>query len=135
MSKKIRKFLEFEDRVFRAKVKSALVKAKKLATVNSNLSAEKEGDSSANLNADNPNVKIGKLIEQKFPNSLSDSLNEEFIGLKREKWVLIAEYIKSNSDIYIDSLQCITGVDLGENVFVKIPITNNNPVLPKSIFG
>ena len=135
-----------EDRVFRAKVKSALVKAKKLATVKNNSSAEKKDDPLANLNADNPNVRIGKLIEQKFPNSLSDSLNEEFIGLKREKWVLIAEYIKLNSDIYIDSLQCITGVDLGENVLqarynfhsmrhgtlieIRISVTRESPNIP-----
>ena len=135
-----------EDRVFRAKVKSALVKAKKLATVKNNSSAEKKDDLLANLNADNPNVRIGELIEQKFPNSLSDSLNEEFIGLKREKWVLIAEYIKSNSDIYIDSLQCITGVDLGENVLqsrynfhsmrhgtlieIRISVTRESPNIP-----
>ena len=88
-----------EDRVFRAKVKSALVKAKKFAG-STNSSAKVENSSADSLNANDPNVKIGKLIQQKFPDSLSDSLNEEFIGVKREKWIEVAEYIKSNSDIY-----------------------------------
>jgi len=134
-----------EDRVFRAKVKSALVKAKKLAG-STNSSAEAENSSADSLNANNPNVKIGKLIQQKFPDSLSDSLNEEFIGIKREKWIAVAEYIKSNSDIYIDSLQCITGIDLGDNILqsrynfhsmrygtlieIRISVTRDSPNIP-----
>ena len=134
-----------EDRVFRAKVKSALMKAKKLAG-STNSSAEAEKSSADSLNANNPNVKIGKLIQQKFPDSLSDSLNEEFIGIKREKWIAVAEYIKSNSDIYIDSLQCITGIDLGDNILqsrynfhsmrhgtlieIRISVTRDSPNIP-----
>ena len=134
-----------EDRVFRAKVKSALVKAKKLAG-STNSSAKAENSSADSLNANNPNVKIGKLIQQKFPDSLSDNLNEEFIGVKREKWIAVAEYIKSNSDIYIDSLQCITGIDLGDNILqsrynfhsmrhgtlieIRISVTRDSPNIP-----
>ena len=134
-----------EDRVFRAKVKSALVKAKKLAG-STNSSTKSEISSADSLNANNPNVKIGKLIQEKFPDSLSDDLNEEFIGLKREKWIEIAEYIKSNSDIYIDSLQCITGIDLGDNILqsrynfhsmrhgtlieIRISVTRDSPNIP-----
>ena len=134
-----------EDRVFRAKVKSALVKAKKLAG-STNSSTEPEISSADSLNANNPNVKIGKLIQQKFPDSLSDDLNEQFIGLKREKWIEIAEYIKSNSNIYIDSLQCITGIDLGDNILqsrynfhsmrhgtlieIRISVTRDSPNIP-----
>ena len=134
-----------EDRVFRAKVKSALVKAKKLAG-STNSSTEPEISSADSLNANNPNVKIGKLIQQKFPDSLSDDLNEQFIGLKREKWIEIAEYIKSNSNIYIDSLQCITGIDLGDNILqsrynfhsmrhgtlieIRISVTIDSPNIP-----
>jgi len=58
-----------EDRVFRAKVKSALVKAKKLAG-STNSSTEPEISTADSLNANNPNVKIGKLIQQKFPDWL-----------------------------------------------------------------
>ena len=134
-----------EDRVFRAKVKSALVKAKKLAG-STNSSTKSEISSADSPNANNPNVKIGKLIQEKFPDSLSDDLNEEFIGLKREKWIEIAEYIKSNSDIYIDSLQCITGIDLGDNILqsrynlhsmrygtlieIRISVTRDSPNIP-----
>ena len=134
-----------EDRVFRAKVKSALVKAKKLAG-STNSSTKSEISSADSLNANNPNVKIGKLIQEKFPDSLSDDINEEFIGLKREKWIEIAEFIKSDSDIYIDSLQCITGIDLGDNILqsrynfhsmrhgtlieIRISVTRDSPNIP-----
>ena len=86
------------------------------------------------------------MIQQKFPDSLSDDINEEFIGIKREKWIQIAEYIKSDSDIYIDSLQCITGVDLGDNILqsrynfhsmrhgtlieIRISVTRDSPSIP-----
>ena len=135
-----------EDRVFRAKVKSALMKAKKLAAVSTNSSNRAESSSEDSLNTNNPNVKIGKLIEQKFPDSLSDNLNEKFIGLKPENWRMIAEWIKSNPDIYIDSLQCITGVDLGDNILqsrynfhsmrhgtlieIRISVTRDSPNIP-----
>ena len=48
-----------EDRVFRAKVKSALMKAKKLAAVSTNSSNRAESSSEDSLNTNNPNVKIG----------------------------------------------------------------------------
>ena len=103
-----------EDRVMRAKVKSALMKAKKLADSNSNASLnEKE---QINTNPNNPNVKFGKMIEEKFPNSLSNGINEDFIGLRADNWLEIAQWLKSDSEILFDSLQCITGVDLGENM-------------------
>ena len=146
-----------EDRLLRGKVKAAIVKAKRLGASSpktvKNTSESIPDDSIAtgnsstdSLNANNPNVKIGKLIQQKFPDSLSDSLNEEFIGIKREKWIAVAEYIKSSSNIYIDSLQCITGIDLGDNILqsrynfhsmrhgtlieIRISVTRDSPNIP-----
>ena len=103
-----------EDRVLRAKVKSALMKAKKLVGSNSNNSVNDKEQININLN--NSNVKFGKMIEEKFPNSLSDELNENFIGLRPDNWLEIAQWLKSDSEILFDSLQCITGTDLGENL-------------------
>ncbi len=133
-----------EDRVMRAKVKSALMKAKKLADSNSNASVnEKE---QININPNNPNVKFGKMIEKKFPNSLSNGLNEDFIGLRSDNWLEIARWLKSDSEILFDSLQCITGVDLGENMLdsrynlhsmkygnlieIRISVSRDNPNIP-----
>ena len=103
-----------EDRVLRAKVKSALMKAKKLVGSNSNNSVNDKEQ--ININPNNSNVKFGKMIEEKFPNSLSDELNENFIGLRPDNWLEIAQWLKSDSEILFDSLQCITGTDLGENL-------------------
>jgi NADH-quinone oxidoreductase subunit C len=135
-----------EDRVLRAKVKSALIKAKKLAALNLKASSKSESAPSSNLDLSNSNVRIGKLIEEKFPDSLSEGLNELFIGLKPKNWLIIAEWIKSDADIYLDSLQCITGVDLGESVLesrynfhsmrngttieIRIAVTRESPNIP-----
>ncbi len=135
-----------EDRVLRAKVKSALIKAKKIVAANSQTLLKSEDSPTSNLDLSNSNVLIGKLIEEKFPGSLSDSLNEIFIGLKPKSWLKIAEWIKSDSDIYLDSLQCITGVDLGENILesrynfhsmrngtaieIRIAVTRESPNIP-----
>ena len=135
-----------EDRVLRAKVKSALIRAKKLVAASSQTPLKSEDSPTSNLDLSNSNVLIGKLIEKKFPGSLSDSLNKIFIGLKPKSWLKIAEWIKSDSDIYLDSLQCITGVDLGENVLesrynfhsmrngttieIRIAVTRDSPNIP-----
>ena len=103
-----------EDRVLRAKVKSALMKAKKLA--GSNLNSPGNEKEQINTNPNNPNVKFGKMIEEKFPNSLSNELNEDFIALRPENWLEIAQWLKSDPEILFNSLQCITGTDLGENM-------------------
>ena len=109
-----------EDRVLRAKAKSALIKAKKLAAVSSNDSLSNQNkdkkENSINLDFNNLNVKFGQMIDAKFPKSLSNNLNEDFIGLKPDNWLQIAKWLKSDPEILFDSLQCITGMDLGENL-------------------
>ena len=135
-----------EDRVMRAKVKSAIIKAKKLASSNSKTQGTSDDKSSVNVNLNNPNVKIAKLIEAKFSGSLSEELNEDYIGLKPDNWYEIAKWLKLDPDIMYDSLQCITGVDLGDNMLdsrynlhsmkygglieIRITVSRDNPNIP-----
>ena len=102
-----------EDRVLRAKVKSALIKAKK--QVGKNSKSTDGGDLKPDLDEDNPNVNFGHKIQKKFPDAIQCDINEEYIGIKPEHWFDVAQWLKSEPDASFDSLQCVTGMDIGDN--------------------
>jgi len=109
-----------EDRVLRGKVKSALAKAKRAAKTattavptEEKLVAETIEDAPV---SDNPNQKFGKMIEDTFQGSLDAELNDSYIQLKPDDWFEIAKWLKSESSLHFDSLQCHTGMDVGENM-------------------
>lgn len=109
-----------EDRVLRGKVKSALAKAKRAAKaetssalVEEKPSEEKEAEA---LLSENLNKKFGKMIEDKFQGSLDAELNDTYIQLKPDNWFEIAKWLKSEPSLHFDSLQCHTGMDVGENM-------------------
>ncbi|MBT3945073.1 MAG: NADH-quinone oxidoreductase subunit C [Candidatus Marinimicrobia bacterium] len=108
-----------EDRVLRSKVKSGLAKAKRAAK-NAAVAAAKESspeESSAEIMpSDHPNQKFAFMIEEKFPDSLADTLNDTHIQIKPDQWFEIASWLKSEPSLYFDSLQCHTGIDLGGNM-------------------
>ncbi len=109
-----------EDRVLRGKVKSALAKAKRAAKTattavptEEKLVAETIEDAPV---SDNPNQKFGKMIEDTFQGSLDAELNDTHIQLKPDNWFEIAKWLKSEPSLHFDSLQCHTGMDVGENM-------------------
>ena len=108
-----------EDRVLRSKAKAALAKAKRAAKIAAASAPVEESPVEGKLidtpPSDNPNQKFGKMIEDKFPGSLDSELNDTHIQLKPENWFEIAKWIKSEPVLYFDSLQCHTGMDIGEN--------------------
>lgn len=107
-----------EDRVLRGKVKAALAKAKRAAKATAAAEAKEVVYSEASSDApvsDHPNQKFGKLIETKFPGSLAADLNDTHIQLKRDHWFDIATWLKEESSLHFDSLQCHTGMDIGDN--------------------
>jgi len=61
------------------------------------------------------NQKVSAIIEDNFPGSviLPEEPHNYYIQLQPEKWVEIAEFLKSDPELKFDSCQCITGVDLG----------------------
>ena len=109
-----------EDRVLRGKVKSALAKAKRAAKAEASSALVEEKPSEEKdaevPPSDNPNQKFGKMIEDTFQGSLDAELNDTHIQLKPDNWFEIAKWLKSEPSLHFDSLQCHTGMDVGENM-------------------
>ena len=138
------------DRVTRAKAKAALVKAKRQGAVAvKDLSSDdkvNDGDEPTSENKVNFHSSIRKKIAEKFPNSLDDEQSDEWIQLKPDNWLKIANWMQSDDELYFDSLQCNTGMDLGEGILesrynlhsmkhlhkieVRIKVTNDKPNIP-----
>jgi NADH-quinone oxidoreductase subunit C len=109
-----------EDRVLRSKAKSALAKAKRASKAEAASAPVEEKSTQENdtdtTPSDHPNQKFGKMIHNKFPNSLDAELNDTHIQLKPDDWFEIASWLKSEPSLHFDSLQCHTGMDVGENM-------------------
>ena len=106
-----------EDRVTRSKAKAALVKAKR-AKVGSDEDSTKEDNASESKVEEkiNFNQTLCKKISEKFSDSIDGDPNNDWIQLKPENWLKIAKWLKSDEELFFDSLQCNTGMDLGEGV-------------------
>ncbi|MCH7611798.1 MAG: NADH-quinone oxidoreductase subunit C [Candidatus Marinimicrobia bacterium] len=105
-----------EDRVTRSKAKAALVKAKREAKKGA--ATSEETPSEEIVQAESPpekslNQKVAEAIEKKFPASLAGDDVDGHIQLTGANWFEIAHYLKDNPDFLFDSLQCVTGFDLG----------------------
>ena len=106
-----------DDRVTRAKAKAALVKAKReKPVVNKDSSPETKDDESKPEEILNFNQVLCQKIAEKFPDSIDGEQNKDWIQLKSNDWFEIANWLKTNEELFFDSLQCNTGMDLGEGV-------------------
>ena len=106
-----------DDRVTRAKAKAALVKAKReKPVVNKDSSPETKDDESKPEEILNFNQILCQKIAEKFPDSIDGEQNKDWIQLKSNDWFEIANWLKTNKELFFDSLQCNTGMDLGEGV-------------------
>jgi len=133
-----------EDRVTRAKAKAALVKAKREKPIDE-ASSVKDDISSAEETL-NFNQLLCQKIAEKFPESIDVVQNKDWIQLKPENWFEIATWLKTDKDLIFDSLQCNTGMDLGEGVLesrynlhsmkhlhsteIRIKVNIENPDIP-----
>jgi NADH-quinone oxidoreductase subunit C len=137
-----------EDRILRGKVKSALVKAKRAAKAQEKI--ENKDTKVEVLNnpqkTESTNAKISDMINKKFPGSLENEGNDKFIQLKPEHWFEISKWLRSEPSLFFDSLQCQTGVDIGDNnlearynfhsmkhghyIEVRIAVPRNKAVIP-----
>ena len=111
------------DRVFRSKVKSALVKAKKnpdeykkLNSLNSDLveTATKE-EAQKKSKKDSINHRIKEVAESKFPGSITNENIDDFLLVDPNLWYDLAVLLKTESSFLFNSLQCQTGFDIGKN--------------------
>ena len=105
-----------EDRITRSKAKAALVKAKRTRKTEKASSEESEVSESKVEEKLNFSQNVCKKIAEKFPESIDKEQNKDWIQLKPENWLEIAKWLKSNESLYFDSLQCNTGMDLGEGI-------------------
>ena len=106
-----------EDRVTRSKAKAALVKAKRTKVVSDEDSAKEDNASESKVEEKiNFNQTLCKKISEKFSDSIDGDPNNDWIQLKPENWLKIAKWLKSDEELFFDSLQCNTGMDLGEGV-------------------
>ena len=111
---------EIQDRVLRSKVKAALVKAKRVAKTQDTKEIKNDvsdktlpGEQSV---SETLNEKIGKMIKEKFPGSLDNENIENYIQLSPDRWFEIATFLKTEPSLFFDSLQCQTGIDIGDNL-------------------
>ena len=106
-----------EDRVTRSKAKAALVKAKRAKVVSDEDSTKEDNTSESKVEENiNFNQTLCKKISEKFSDSIDGDQNNDWIQLKSENWLKIAKWLKSDEELFFDSLQCNTGMDLGEGV-------------------
>ena len=105
-----------EDRITRSKAKAALVKEKRTRKTEEASSEESEVSESKVEEKLNFSQNVCKKIAEKFPESIDKEQNKDWIQLKPENWLEIAKWLKSNESLYFDSLQCNTGMDLGEGI-------------------
>ena len=106
-----------EDRVTRSKAKAALVKAKRAKVVADKDSTKEDNASESEVEEKiNFNQTLCKKISEKFSDSIDGEPNNDWIQLKPENWLKIAKWLKSDEELSFDSLQCNTGMDLGEGV-------------------
>ena len=114
-----------EDRVTRSKAKAALVKAKREAAKTSAEPSAKEkpeeSGSESKPASQSPNQHFAGIIASQFPKTVDEELSSvTHIQLQSEKWLDIAQYLRDDPACLFDSLQCITGVDLGEDVGLEV---------------
>ena len=112
-----------EDRVTRSKAKAALVKAKReAAKVETEASPDENANDSSSSKEDKTiNEHIAELLIRQFPDDINKELSsQEHIQIQSKNWLVISTYLRDDPACLFDSLQCITGVDLGEESDLEV---------------
>ena len=140
-----------EDKMIRAKAKAMIMKVKKgtverpampeLAT----LKNEKTKDDEQKIEVSkNVNFKVREMIEENFAGSTIDE--DDFVCLQPDNWFEIANWLKFEPSLLFDSLQCQTGLDIGDDMLdsrynlhsmeldhyteIRIAVPRSNPKVP-----
>jgi NADH-quinone oxidoreductase subunit C len=66
-------------------------------------------------------AEIKAVIIDQFPGSVieSEDLAEKQVELKADQWFDIATFLKEDPNLSFDQLECITGIDLGEEASLQ----------------
>lgn len=143
-----------EDRMIRAKVKAMILKVKKgtverpampEVSIPGNVSKIEEIEDTTSIEiSSNIDDKVKDMIRKDFPDSIIE--NEKHIQIVASNWYQIAIWLKSESTLLFDSLQCQAGFDLGNNTLesrynlhsmkfdhyteIRIQVTKDKPIIP-----
>ena len=143
-----------EDRMIRAKVKAMILKVKKgtverpampEVSIPVNVSKIEETEDTTLIEiSSNIDDKVKDMIRKDFPDSIIE--NEKHIQIVANNWYQIATWLKSESTLLFDSLQCQAGFDLGNNTLesrynlhsmkfdhyteIRIQVTKDKPIIP-----
>ena len=112
-----------EDRVTRSKAKAALVKAKReVAKVETEASPDEDSNDSFDSKEDKTtNEHIAELLILQFSDDINKELSsQDHIQIQSKNWLVISTYLRDDPACLFDSLQCITGVDLGEESDLEV---------------
>ena len=62
-------------------------------------------------------IEIKETLDREFPGSVinNEELAESQIELKPDQWLEIATYLKNDPSLNFDQLECVTGIDTGED--------------------
>ncbi len=110
-----------DDKIIRAKAKAMIMKVKK-GTIErppipdsslSNSQESEQTDSEDKTEDSFQNIK--QMILENYPNEIINTDEENIVRLKPDKWFEIANWLKTDSSLLFDSLQCQMGIDIGEN--------------------
>tara|TARA_B100001250_G_scaffold379168_1_gene369602 strand:+ start:807 stop:1715 length:909 start_codon:yes stop_codon:yes gene_type:complete len=110
-----------EDKIIRGKAKAMIMKVKKGTLdrpempVASPTPVEDDKEENVEDNVEDTFQKIKKLITDKFPNSLIENQEGDYIQIKPDEWNELAVWLKSEPSLLFDSLQCQMGIDIGDD--------------------
>ena len=143
-----------EDRVTRSKVKAALVKAKKSPDEYKKIHSPKAVSDVASSSSEvkevvreeSINLKIKNLSVAKFPGSVLNENVDDFLMINPSIWYDFAMWLRTDSNLLFDSLQCQTGFDIDGKILearynlhsmskkhyteVRIQVPIENPKIP-----
>ncbi|MBC8216697.1 MAG: NADH-quinone oxidoreductase subunit C [Candidatus Marinimicrobia bacterium] len=95
------------------------------------------------------NEQVAQKLETQFPGAVivQEEPVEDCIMLTSDQWQDVAKFLRDDPELKFDSLQCITGVDLGDEnpmdvrynlhsmsllhkIEIRIPVKKDNPTIP-----
>ena len=113
-----------DDKIVRAKAKAMIMKVKKgtlerPSMPEASLDAPKETVIDNDTNSgkeDDFFQKMKDMLSNEFPGEIDEIHEDDILYLKPDKWLEIAKWLKSESSLFFDSLQCQMGIDVGNDM-------------------
>ncbi len=140
------------DKMVRAKAKAMIVKINKGLVEKPEMpiielaDETKSQEDLSSKKEESLNEKLAKIINDKFPGSLINNDVGGSLYLKPYNWLDIAKLLKSDPNLFFDSLQCQMGIDIGEGILesrynlhsmkhnhsteIRISVPSSDPSIP-----